>query len=94
MKIVQTMMIQAVMVPYGTLCAAWTVPKMKQCMDKPSEPYKTKKTSMHAYKTLYGGKDYVIHVKYSGVLNVTFITMMYGIGMPILFPIAMVNLIN
>ena len=29
-----------------------------------------------------------MHYKYSAMLNITFITMMFGAGMPILFPIA------
>ena len=49
---------------------------------------------MANFKKVYGGGDYVIHFKYSGVLNVVYVTMMYGIGMPILFPIAALNLFN
>lgn len=37
---------------------------------------------------LYSGPEYIIHFKYSALLNVTFVTMMYGLGLPILFPIA------
>ena len=48
---------------------------------------------MANFKKVYGGGDYVIHFKYS-VLNVVYVTMMYGIGMPILFPIAALNLFN
>jgi hypothetical protein len=33
----------------------------------------------------------MIHFKYSGIMNVTFVTMMYGMGMPILFVVAAVN---
>jgi len=33
----------------------------------------------------------MIHFKYSGVMNVTFVTLMYGLGVPILFPIAAVS---
>ena len=49
---------------------------------------------MANFKKVYGGGDYVIHFKYYGVLNVVYVTMMYGIGMPILFPIAALNLFN
>jgi len=31
-----------------------------------------------------------MHYKYSSILNVTFVTFMYGLGIPILFPIAFV----
>jgi len=43
---------------------------------------------------LYSGPDYVIHFKYSAVLTVVFITCMYGMGMPLLFPLAAFNLFN
>ena len=49
---------------------------------------------MSGYKDLYSGADYVIHFKYSGILNICYITLMYGIGMPILFPLAALNLLN
>src|SRR3569833_3035193 len=52
------------------------------------DTYKTKKTSMQLYVYLYSGSEYFIHFKYSAILNVTFVTMMYGMGLPILFPIA------
>jgi len=34
-----------------------------------------------------------MHYKYSAMLNTTFVTMLYGGGMPILFPIAACQLI-
>jgi hypothetical protein len=39
---------------------------------------------------VYNGPDYIgcKHVKYSQLLNVTYVTMMYGLGLPALFPIA------
>jgi hypothetical protein len=43
---------------------------------------------MQLYIDIYSGPEYMIHFKYSGMMNITFITMMYGLGMPILFPIA------
>ena len=39
------------------------------------------------------GPIYYIHYKYSSILNITFVTFMYGFGMPILFPIAAVSLL-
>lgn len=49
---------------------------------------------MAAYKDLYSGVDYVIHFKCSGVINIVWVTMMYGVGLPILFPIAAFNFFN
>ena len=40
---------------------------------------------------LYSGAEYILHYKYSMILNTTYVTMMYGLGMPILFPIAALN---
>lgn len=91
----QTMLINSFM-PYVTLCSAFAVPWLKRKMDRKftNDPYITKKTSMFLYKDLYSGNEYVIHFKYSGILNIMYITMMYGLGMPILFPIAVLNFIN
>jgi hypothetical protein len=49
---------------------------------------KTKKTTVQQYVELYSGPVYFIHYKYSSILNITFVTFMYGIGVPLLFPIA------
>jgi len=59
-------------------------------MDK----YKTKKQGMQLYRDVYSGPDYVIHFKYSGVVCTVYIAMMYGMGMPLLFPIAAFNIFN
>ena len=42
---------------------------------------------------LYSGPDFIIHFKYSAILNVTYVTMFYGAGIPILFPIAVLSYI-
>ena len=49
---------------------------------------------MAAYKELYFGPDYIIHFKCSGVINVVWVTMFYGFGLPLLFPIAALNFFN
>jgi len=59
-----------------------------------NDDYTTKKKSMQLYIDLYSGPEYMIHFKYSGVLNVCFVSMMYGLGMPILFPIAALTYFN
>lgn len=42
---------------------------------------------------LYAGPVYNIHYKYSYIMNIIFITFMFGAGIPILFPIALVSFI-
>jgi hypothetical protein len=39
------------------------------------------------------GPDFFVHYKYSAILNITFVTMMYGVGLPVLFPIASASLL-
>lgn len=41
---------------------------------------------------LYAGSIFYIHYKYAFILNITFVTMMYGLGMPLLFPVAVLSL--
>jgi len=52
------------------------------------DPYNTKSTSLANYKKMYGQIDYTIHFRYSDALKTTYITMMYGLGIPLLFPLA------
>lgn len=54
---------------------------------------KTKKITIQQYVELYSGPTFFIHYKYSSILNITFVTMMYGLGLPILFPIAAISLL-
>lgn len=92
-KIVQTMIINSVM-PYMNFGMAILLPKFFQYLDSRGNVYKTKKTSMAAFKVSYSGSDYVIHFKYSLLLNVVFVAMLYGAGLPILFPIAAFTIMN
>lgn len=41
-----------------------------------------------------GGAEYMIHFKYSDCMNVTFCALLYGLALPILFPIAAITLKN
>lgn len=91
-KILQTMIINSIM-PYVTLATSCIIPKVMIMRDS-KDPHKTKKTSMAQFKMLHSGKDYIIHFKFANVLNVIYISMMYGIGMPLLFPVAAFNLLN
>jgi len=40
-----------------------------------------------------GGK-FLASFKYSNVLNIVYVTMMYGVGMPLLFPLAALTFLN
>lgn len=52
----------------------------------------TKVNSIQQYVNIHAGPKYYMHYKYSSIMNIVFITMMFGAGMPILFPIAAISL--
>jgi len=72
----------------------FTMRKTKRLIDyvQRGEGTNTSKKTIQAYIDLYSGPIYFLHYKYSSILNITFIAMMFGAGMPILFPIAAASL--
>ena len=94
-KICFTMIIQSFL-PYVTLIVGFAVPYLKRVWDSKfsGDEYTTRQITMQLYKDVHSGADYVIHFKYSAVLNIVYVTCMYGAGMPILFPIAAFNFFN
>lgn len=60
-----------------------------RCKDKGccKGKYHTKQKTIQKYVDLYAGPDYFIYNKYTSILNVIFVTFMYGLAMPLLFPI-------
>ena len=68
----------------------WAIRAFGRCRDRGCKfsGKTTKTTSIQAYMDVYSGPIYFMHYKYSSILTITFITFMYGFGMPILFPIA------
>jgi hypothetical protein len=59
--------------------------------DWTDDSYKTKKSNMQTYIDIYSGPEYLIHFKYSHIMNVIFVTMMYGLGVPVLFLVAVLS---
>lgn len=43
---------------------------------------------------MYAGPEYILYSQYSQMLVLIFVTFMYGVLMPILFPICLIGLIN
>jgi len=72
------------------------VRSLKRLIDYVSrgEGTSTSKKTIQAYIDLYSGPVYFLHFKYSSILNITFIAMMFGAGMPVLFPVAAASLIT
>jgi len=55
---------------------------------------KTGKNTIQSYINLYSGPPHSMNYKYSLILSTTFITMMYGVALPMLFPIAAFTFLN
>lgn len=75
---------------FGNYCQRSTFRFMDWCSTEQGK--KTAKTNIQQYINLHSGSKYLLHYRYSTILNVVFITMMFGAGMPILFPIAAMSL--
>ena len=58
------------------------------------DPFKTGKRTIQTYKAVYTGKDMPIHFIYSNLLNITFLAMLYGLGMPIMLFMASIIIMN
>jgi hypothetical protein len=73
----------------------WALRILFRFLDKgcSCDKYKTKKTSIQSYIDTYTGPIYLMHYKYSALLNIVFVTFMYGLGMPVLFPIAILSFV-
>lgn len=77
--------------PLIEFCLYWSLRVLFRALDRPCcscDKNSTKKTSIQAYVEIYSGPTYYMHYKYSTVLNICFVTMMYGFGIPYLFPVA------
>ena len=90
--ILKTMIINAIL-PFSALAMGWGIPWIHRKMDMKwgNDRYVTKKTSMLSYKKIWGGGEYIMHIKNAGLLLVVFVSCLYGVGMPMLFPVAAVN---
>ena len=79
--------------PLIEFCVFWGMRTAYRMLDRSFSCKKTtKKTTLQLYYELYAGPTFFIHYKYSAILNITFVTFLYGVGLPILFPIAAASL--
>jgi hypothetical protein len=51
----------------------------------------TKCTQVMQYMEIHSGPDHEVHVKYAEILTVVFVVLMYGPGLPVLYPLAVVH---
>jgi len=93
LKIQLAMFINMIM-PLIGIVITFTVPLIKRKIDNRNtdDPYVTRSTTLQWYKFFNGPGEYMIHFKYSDCLNVCFVCLLYGLAIPLLFPIAAITL--
>jgi len=92
--IIVAAMIFNVYYPLLEFAGFWALRYLFRCLDrgcKIRNDGSTKSTSIQGYISLAQGPLYFMHYKYSSILTISYITFMYGFGMPVLFPIAMLS---
>lgn len=93
LKIQLAMTINMIMPIIGVVIT-FMVPLAKRKVDNKNtdDPYITRSTTLQWYKWFNGPGEYMIHFKYSDALNVCFVCLLYGLAIPMLFPIAAITL--
>ena len=66
---------------------------LDQCRIITSNFKRTRVKTLPAFVELYSGPKFFFHYKHSFILNAIFVTMLFGPGIPILFPITLITLI-
>ena len=76
----------------------WPIRLLKRAWDKrncsciSSNKKKTNAATIYEYESIYSGPIFEIHWKYAYILNVVYVTCLFGPGLPVLFPIAFISL--
>lgn len=94
-QLTQTMLVAAFM-PYITFVIAYSIKSCSRCFDRCNLPngYKTKRVTIQQYITMYSGPDVVIHFRYANIMNQIFVSFTHGLAIPLLFPIALLGIVN
>jgi hypothetical protein len=92
--ILDTMTIN-IFIPIFELLGSIGTKTLLRILDKKfrSDEWKTKKKTIESYIDLYAGPEFYMHQKYSNIINIAFMTFMFGAGIPLLFPIALLSFI-
>ena len=68
----------------------WGLRELVRYYDR-SGPGPTRCSTTQQYIDIYAGPEYLVHYRYSMIMKIAFITMMYGPSLPLLFPIAFMS---
>jgi len=85
-----TTMLTAAIMPVIQFFISFGMRRAFICLDRGFSCRKdrTKTKTIQQYVNLYSGPEYMMHAKYAVMLNVIFVTFMYGVAVPLLFPLA------
>jgi hypothetical protein len=95
-QLIQTMLIMAIY-PYIEIAIFGGLWLLYQILDKSCcccDKYSTKARTPMQFINLYAGPEYLMHFKYSSIMTQVFVSFMYGLFIPILFPITAFGIIN
>lgn len=87
----------AAIYPYLEIIIFGSIMYLKVALDKSCkccDKTKTKATTTQQFVNLYAGPEYLMHFKYSSILTQVWVSFMYGLFIPILFPIACLGIFN
>lgn len=84
-------MIIASLFPIIEVCMFGTYRWVKRMLDRKcgSDMFVSRKRSIQQYVDIQVGPDFLIHFRFAGQLNMVFVCLMYGTGIPLLFPISL-----
>jgi hypothetical protein len=99
-SLIMTMMINA-FYPYIDLGISFGTLALYRCLDQGFSTYicckkekTTKCKTIQAYVNIYAGPMHAMSYRYSAILVATWICMMYGVALPIMFPIGSITMFN
>lgn len=87
------MMISLGVVPWVEFILFFLIKSIRRYRDSGSifshHNHKTKCCTQKQYVDLYGGGDFQIHFRYASIMTMVFLSFMYGMAIPILFPVTL-----
>ena len=82
--------------PVVDFCVDYSTKNLFRIIDKRTiswDKYTTNCKTIQQYVNLYGGSEYKFYYMYSYIISMTWITFMFGSGLPILYPIYLFSLL-
>jgi hypothetical protein len=90
-----TTMVIGMFMPVIEFLINYSLKTVLRCLDRKfkSDQYVSQKKSIQLYIDTYAGPDYLIHYRFSSIMNTVFVCLMFGTALPMLFPIGLLSFI-